>query len=190
MVSGERPGVCKPSCPSQTPCCPSRSPLRSAGAPETVVPPEQKSGSPRETERRKSGLGRLKEGGRGFPNNSRQSMNHMQMIPKAQTQLVGGVGGNSSPGGDKHLAPSDPLLCQEWGGAGRISNQNRGLELFINFPGTYTLTHTHSHNLSPPSDSSVCRQGLGGRDDHYSLFPGVPWLRLLPLSPARPPSTP
>ena len=74
-----------------------------------------------------------RRGDRGFPKHSRQSMNHMQMTPKAQAQLEGGgqgvqpwqkqrpslSGPPSHPSLSRAAGPWTPFPCQELAGQGR-----------------------------------------------------------------------
>ena len=79
-------------------------------------------------------------------------------------------GRESSPGKSKDPASLDPLPLPGagragQGGTGQISNQNSGLELFINFPGKHIHTHKATTSQIPPpyfSDQQT--------NEHYSFF--------------------
>ena len=95
-----------------------------------------------------------RRGDRGFPKHSRQSMNHMQMTPKAQAQLEGGGQGVQPWQKQRPSLSGPPSPARSWQSrAGRdradFKPEQWAGTIYKLSRKTHTHLHTQSHNLSP-----------------------------------------
>lgn len=112
-----------------------------------------------------------RRGDRGFPKHSRQSMNHMQMTPKAQAQLGGGGQGVQPWQKQRPSLSEPPSPARSWQGrAGRdradFKPEQWAGTIYKLSRKTHTHTYTHKATTSPPPPYFSDQQS----NEHYFFF--------------------
>lgn len=116
-----------------------------------------------------------RRGHRGFPYNSRQSMNHMQMTPNAQAQLEGGGTTMGTPAlAEAHTGP----LCTPYPARSRAGRDRAGVKPQQWAGSIYKLSRKRHSNArtkpQPPPSPMLLRSAGKGWGAATPFFQGSP----------------